>query len=72
MEESTAGLDGNTSLSVSDGLGDVITFEASVDWGALEVLLAIASPSPPKTDSGKENSASQCRPLTQLNRPIPT
>ena len=41
----------------------------SVD--GVEVLLAIASPTPPKTDSGSENSASQCSPVTQLNSASP-
>lgn len=41
-----------------------------VTWGA--VLLAIASPIPPNTDIGSENSTSQCSPVTQLNSPIPT
>ena len=33
----------------------------------VDVLLAIARPTPAKIDSGSEASASQCNPVTQLN-----
>lgn len=52
--------------------GDAVDFELAAMVEGLTGVLAIASPSPPKSDSGSENSANQCSPLTQLNRAIPT
>ena len=52
--------------------GGTVDFDVAVVVESLDGVLAIASPSPPKSDSGSENSASQCSPLTQLNRAIPT
>lgn len=51
---------------------DAVDFDLAVMVEGLTGVLAIASPNPPKSDSGSENSASQCSPLTQLNRAIPT
>lgn len=74
MEGSGAGLAAPAVWGAASG---GVASSESVDGGVagrideLE-LLAIASPSPPKIDIGNENSASQCSPVTQLNRPIPT
>ena len=50
---------------------DAVDCKLAVRVEDLTGVLAIASPSPPTRDSGSENSASQCSPLTQLNRAIP-
>ena len=57
--------------SLGEGLGSGKVSELWWELGIDVGWLAIASPKPPKIARGRENSASQCSPLTQLNRAIP-
>ena len=57
--------------SLGEGLGSGKVSELWWELGIDVGWLAIASPKPPKIARGRENSASQWRPLTQLNSSIP-